>query len=245
MDDPFQSTPVSGVGLRKSRSRPDLMHQLPAPPSSNSISAQLERTPSPELLTPDLNASSLRTHLQELLEHKSGQLEMVGTMGQKILSQQAELEERIQSLGDMDSDADEIDDDTRGKLLELQEAMKGWEDDNQGIMRELQVPKVSGGQYVIERGGVLTHRTVLGYLSCYPRKAGCRRRRTQHPYPPTAQHGAAQSTRHGICDGDRAEPFGRSSPAASLAKRTGPCSFPILRGERWLGSGTPRPRRCC
>lgn len=145
MEDPFQSTPVDGVGgLRKPRSRSDLTHQLPAGPTSSGIGGhQLERSPSPELLSQDLNASSIRTHLQALLEHKSGQLQMVGTMGQKILSQQAELEERIQSLGDMETDNEEIDDDTRGKLLELQEAMKGWESDNQGIVLELQAPKVS------------------------------------------------------------------------------------------------------
>jgi hypothetical protein len=104
---------------------------------------QLERVPSPALAAPDLSATSLRTHLQALLEHKTGQLQMVGTMGQKILAQQAELEERITSLGDIETDAEDIDDETRAKLLELQDAMMGWDSDNQGIMREIQAPKVS------------------------------------------------------------------------------------------------------
>lgn len=137
MDDPFESTPVAGAGQGSTSSQ---VSSQPLPPTT---AIQLERTPSPDILSPDLSAASLRTHLQALLEHKSGQLQMVGTMGQKILAQQAELEERIQSLGDVETDGEEIDQASQAKLLELQEAMRGWDSDNQGIMRELQAPKVS------------------------------------------------------------------------------------------------------
>lgn len=143
MEDPFGSTPIEGAGVRKKRSRGNLLNPLPAPPGSDAIAEQLERAASPELVVTDLNAVSLRQQLQQLLEHKGQQAQVVGQMGQNILAQQAELEERIQSLGDMDEDGDDIGHDTHAKLLELQEAMKGWDSDNQGIMRELGGSKVS------------------------------------------------------------------------------------------------------
>jgi hypothetical protein len=60
----------------------------------------------------------------------------VGSFGQRLLSQQSELEDRIKALGD-EQDGDEITSDTRAKLRELEDAMKGWESDNQDSMRDL------------------------------------------------------------------------------------------------------------
>jgi hypothetical protein len=63
---------------------------------------------------------------------------MVGTMGQQILSQQAELEERIRALEQAEiEDGDGIGEGTRSRLMELEQAMKGWESQNDEIMREL------------------------------------------------------------------------------------------------------------
>lgn len=108
------------------------------------ITTDLARSPSPELAGPTMNPSFVRTQLQQLLDDKSNKLHMVGTMGQKILAQQTELEERIRELGDMDEDSGtEISDTTRTKLLELQDAIKGWDTDNQTLIREIGGDQVS------------------------------------------------------------------------------------------------------
>lgn len=61
---------------------------------------------------------------------------MLGTMGQEILKQQQELEERIRDFEEND-DGDDIGDDTKGRLRELDDAMRAWEMQNEGMMREL------------------------------------------------------------------------------------------------------------
>lgn len=110
------------------------------------ITTQLARSPSPELAATTMNPSYVRTQLQQLLDDKSNKLHMVGTMGQKILAQQTELEERIRELGDMDEDGGaEISDATRAKLLELQDAIKGWDSDNQTLIREIGGDQVGCG----------------------------------------------------------------------------------------------------
>lgn len=123
MDDPFTS-PVA-ARRQPPRHRPDVV-----------VTSSLEQTPSPELLTPDLNPTSLRTRLQAVLDDKSRQLANVGSFGQRLLSQQSELEDRIKALGD-EQDGGDISEDTLAKLRELEDAMKGWESDNQDYMRDL------------------------------------------------------------------------------------------------------------
>jgi len=66
---------------------------------------------------------------------------MLGTMGQEILKQQQELEERIR--GFEDDDSEEVVEGTRERLKELDDAMRAWESQNEGMMRELG-GKVSG-----------------------------------------------------------------------------------------------------
>lgn len=123
----------AGVAARKQppQHRPDLV-----------VTSSLEHSPSPELLTPDLSAISLRARLQAILDDKSRQLANVGSFGQRLLHQQGELEDRIKALGD-EQDGEEISKETRTKLLQLEEAMKGWESDNQDIVKELHGSEVS------------------------------------------------------------------------------------------------------
>ncbi|KLT42389.1 hypothetical protein CC85DRAFT_93486 [Cutaneotrichosporon oleaginosum] len=123
MDDPFTSPLAARTPLQQHR--PNVV-----------VTSSLEHTPSPELLTPDLNTATLRTRLQAILDDKSRQLANVGSFGQRLLTQQSELEDRIKALGD-EQDGDDISEDTRAKLRELEDAMKGWESDNQDIMRDL------------------------------------------------------------------------------------------------------------
>lgn len=62
-------------------------------------------------------------------------MQMLGTMGQEILKQQQELEERIR--GFEEDDEDELGDETRERLRELDDAMRAWESQNEEMMREL------------------------------------------------------------------------------------------------------------
>jgi hypothetical protein len=91
---------------------------------------------------------ALRQHLSTLLDQKSSQLQMLGTMGQEILRQQQELEERIRGFEDEEGEGeDQVGEETKARLQELDEAMRAWESQNEGMMRELG-GKVSGIIYV-------------------------------------------------------------------------------------------------
>jgi len=61
---------------------------------------------------------------------------MLGTLGQEILKQQQELEERIRGFEE-EGEGDELGEEGRERLKELDEAMKVWENQNEGMMREL------------------------------------------------------------------------------------------------------------
>ncbi|WWD10289.1 hypothetical protein V865_008424 [Kwoniella europaea PYCC6329] len=136
MDDPFAAPPFGG-NLPRQRSRPNLANPIPAPPSSRSI-ASMARTPSPQKKRQEMTGQALRQHLQSLLEQKSTQLQTLGTMGQEILKQQQDLEERIREFEDADeSDEEEIREDTRERLRELDQAMRMWENQNEHMMRGL------------------------------------------------------------------------------------------------------------
>lgn len=141
MADPFGS-PVKALG--RQRSRPDLKMNLPAPPSARNLSAIAgDLTPDESPLgTPfaatheiDFSGHGLQEHLQSLLERKTGQLQLLGSMGQEILKQQQELEERIREF--QDSPEDSLGDDAKAKLKELDAAMQIWEGQNEEMLREL------------------------------------------------------------------------------------------------------------
>lgn len=83
-----------------------------------------------------MSGLDLRQHLSSLLEQKSSQLQMLGTMGSELLKQQQELEERIKSFQEEDSE-EELGMEGRRRLRELDAAMLAWESQNEGMMREL------------------------------------------------------------------------------------------------------------
>ena len=88
---------------------------------------------------------ALKQHLASLLDQKSSQLQVLGTMGQEILRQQQDLEERIRLFNAEDAGGEEeVSDETMGKLRELDQAVKDWENQNKGMMRELGGGQVSG-----------------------------------------------------------------------------------------------------
>ena len=82
---------------------------------------------------------NLRIQLQALLDDKEKQLRLAGTLGQRFLAQQMELEERISQLNDLEAaktssnDDDVVEGEIRNKLQELKETMNTWESENQDM----------------------------------------------------------------------------------------------------------------
>jgi hypothetical protein len=64
---------------------------------------------------------------------------MLGQMGQAMVKQQSELEERMRDFDDVDSDAEgqEVDEGLRKRLGELEKDVEQWERANDGMLREL------------------------------------------------------------------------------------------------------------
>lgn len=80
--------------------------------------------------TNGLSSGSLRDQLRSLIENKEKQLVLVGTLGQRFLTQQVELEERIQQMDEAAPD-DSNNDGLRSRLSDLATTMKSWESENQ------------------------------------------------------------------------------------------------------------------
>jgi len=85
------------------------------------------------------NPGNLRIQLQALLDDKEKQLRLAGTLGQRFLAQQMELEERISQLNDLEAaktsanDDDAVENEIRNKLQELKATMNTWESENQDM----------------------------------------------------------------------------------------------------------------
>ena len=79
------------------------------------------------------SAADMRTNLQALLDLKEKQLQQAGALGQRVLAQQVELEDRVRMLQEMEldrPDADEIDADMRERYRELAETVRAWDTEN-------------------------------------------------------------------------------------------------------------------
>jgi hypothetical protein len=64
----------------------------------------------------------MRAHLQLLLDNKEKQLQHVGTLGQRILSQQVQLDERVRQLHELEAelgDDQDLDSEIRERYREL------------------------------------------------------------------------------------------------------------------------------
>jgi hypothetical protein len=91
------------------------------------------------------NVGTMRLQLQALLDDKEKQLQLAGTLGQRFLAQQNELEERINQLveaensiaGKQPGQMDEADSEMRKKLEELQDTLQQWENENQHMWSSL------------------------------------------------------------------------------------------------------------
>lgn len=86
----------------------------------------------------------MRVHLQLLLDNKEKQLQQVGSLGQRILSQQVQLDERVRQLHELEaelSDNQDLDSEIRERYRELMEMVKGWDTDNSELTESFD-PKV-------------------------------------------------------------------------------------------------------
>ncbi|KAF7318979.1 PH domain-containing protein [Mycena chlorophos] len=85
------------------------------------------------LSTPFSSAADMKYHLQSLLDAKEKQLQQAGTLGQRVLAQQMELEERIRQLQELDGDKlddEHVDDESRERYRELAETLRAWDSEN-------------------------------------------------------------------------------------------------------------------
>ncbi|KAF8155589.1 hypothetical protein B0H34DRAFT_783418 [Crassisporium funariophilum] len=82
---------------------------------------------------PFSTAGDMKFHLQNLLDSKEKQLQQAGSLGQRVLAQQMELEERIRQLQELEADKgeeDEIDHEARERYHELAETIVAWDSEN-------------------------------------------------------------------------------------------------------------------
>jgi len=79
-------------------------------------------------------AGDMNFYLQNLLDRKEKQLQQAGNLGQRVLAQQMELEERIRQLQELvgdKTDEEEVEDpQAREKYSELSEMIVTWDAEN-------------------------------------------------------------------------------------------------------------------
>lgn len=75
--------------------------------------------------------NDMRIHLQNLLDAKEKQLQQAAALGERLLAQRVELEERVRPLQDVEADkSDEITADMRERYRELADAVRAWDSGN-------------------------------------------------------------------------------------------------------------------
>lgn len=87
----------------------------------------------PDSSLPNPSAGNIRFHLQSLLDAKENQLQQAGTLGQRVLAQQMELEERIRQFQEVYADRpedDELDADAAERYRELTDTIRAWDAEN-------------------------------------------------------------------------------------------------------------------
>jgi hypothetical protein len=89
--------------------------------------------------TPPISASplSLKMHLEALLAAKERQLQQAVMLGQRVLVQQAELEERIRQLEyeGLEGGEEGLQEERRARVRELGEVIVRWEKENEELSR--------------------------------------------------------------------------------------------------------------
>ncbi|EKM57970.1 uncharacterized protein PHACADRAFT_251900 [Phanerochaete carnosa HHB-10118-sp] len=85
----------------------------------------------------------VRELLQNLLDSKEKQLQQAGELGQQLLTQRVELEERIRQLQELDLEGDDGDD-LRDHYRELTDTIKAWDAENEQLS-SIFLPKHTNG----------------------------------------------------------------------------------------------------
>ncbi|EIW78667.1 hypothetical protein CONPUDRAFT_167623 [Coniophora puteana RWD-64-598 SS2] len=118
-----------------------LQSDSPSPPS-HPQPLDLTAAASPRALSYSASPFERKLHLQLLLDAKEKQLQQAGTLGQRVLAQQVELEERVRQLQDYDALLTGSHDDLPGaptveeakdKYRELIDTIKGWDAENASL----------------------------------------------------------------------------------------------------------------
>jgi len=85
----------------------------------------------PESLDFSFHSSSsddMRQHLQNLLDGKEKQLQQAAALGERLLAQRVELEERVRIIQEVDADkTDEVTADMRERYRELADTVRAWD----------------------------------------------------------------------------------------------------------------------
>lgn len=103
----------------------------------------------PFLVTAPSNTTTMRAQFQALLDEKERQLQAAGNLGQRILAQQMELEERINALSELEyrngSRTPELggDPEMRKRLEDLENVVQTWQVENDQTLESFG-QKVSG-----------------------------------------------------------------------------------------------------
>jgi hypothetical protein len=87
----------------------------------------------PEFSVQSSSTSEMKLHLQALLDNKEKELQQAGTLGQRVLAQQMELEERIRQLREAATakgEDDELDTEVAEHYRELAETIRTWDAEN-------------------------------------------------------------------------------------------------------------------
>ncbi len=70
----------------------------------------------------------MRQHLQNLLDGKEKQLQQAAALGERLLAQRVELEERVRIIQEVDADkTDEVTADMRERYRELADTVRAWD----------------------------------------------------------------------------------------------------------------------
>jgi hypothetical protein len=74
------------------------------------------------------SSDDMRQHLQNLLDGKEKQLQQAAALGESLLAQRVELEERVRLIQETDTDkTDEITADMRERYRELADTVRAWD----------------------------------------------------------------------------------------------------------------------
>src|SRR6266702_92441 len=122
-------TPSPSLAIRLPQSFPG--HTFPAGHCPSTMATFSDGLSHPESLDFSFHSSSsddMRQHLQNLLDGKEKQLQQAAALGERLLAQRVELEERVRIIQEVDADkTDEVTADMRERYRELADTVRAWD----------------------------------------------------------------------------------------------------------------------